>query len=864
MSRREFHLVQGTSRKFWTIELDGAAHSTTSGRMGTPGLSYRKEFPSEAEARASHNRLIRHKLEKGYREVTGAAATPPHPAPAPLSAAVSIDLGPDDWLWATWRPRSPRPRPEPPPFDLDECLNRLVAVRRRGKHGQFHWSKARLAAIMSAEEARFWIIAMTEARRRDLAPVIFLDELQSRCEAAGRDVATDEAVRLLRDAVPHVPVELLEFAVNLFPPREFVRVVRDVWGLEWDPRVVINEHVVGWFRRHVLPYLDGAEYRAMQDELRESLGAPSLPPNAYTPFPLGVYLAAALGLHEEVHRLVRSIPDDLYASGRHSDYCHHPQLLVMGLGDPSVVDSEIRRLKLRLKSPDDIRGWIAHTEDRSLDLVRDSILAIGKKPDCQALIEVLARVQSPRTAAPMLEVMVGSKAPAAARRWLDEHPGHAIPGLIPLAAGEGPLAEAAGDYLRAQDRKGCGGYIRTCLAAAPPETIEKFRCDVLERAEDVIPALDDATTPAWLRAACDEARSLEPPGWVGPAPLRPILVEGRRLNPGQVTTVLAALAGSAIGAPHPMVAALKAHADRRSLDTFAWALFDDWVFEGAPASEKWAMTALGLLGSDAVALKLAPMVRAWPGESRHARAVHGLECLRAIGTDAALMQLNGIAQTLGFRALKARATEMMQAIAADHGLSRDELEDRIIPDCGLDECGGRTFDFGPRQFRFALGPDLKPMVRDEAGQFHDDLPRPGPQDDADKAAAAVEAWRQVRKQVRVVARVQAGRLERAMATGRRWTPGGFESLLVRHPLMIHLVCRLLWGGYDERGRLVATFRVTEECEFADIDGSTCRLECLAAVGVVHPLQLNDEQRSAWGEIFRDRGINPPFAQLGRL
>src|SRR5262249_38990285 len=157
--------------------------------------------------------------------------------------------------------------------------------------------------------------------------------------------------------------------------------------------------------------------------------------------------------------------------------------------------------------------------------------------------------------------------------------------------------------------------------------------------------------------------------------------------------------------------------------------------------EKWAMAAMGLLGSDDAALKLTPLIRAWPGESQHARAVFGLECLRAIGSDAALMQLNGIAQKLPFKGLKTKATAMMEAIAKDRGLSRAELEDRIVPDCGLDERGGRVFDLGPRQFRFALGPELKPMVRDESGKLKDDLPRPGVKDDPARAAAAVDDWK---------------------------------------------------------------------------------------------------------------------------
>ena len=150
MSRREFQLVEGTSRKFWAIELDGKAHTVRFGRIGTTGQSQRKEFPTDAEAEASHVKLIAEKVKKGYDRdlvsqappVVGTVApTSPQPprakplaqgrggrpapepghahtrartggaAPAiaasePPSTARVIDLDPDDWLWATWRPRT--------------------------------------------------------------------------------------------------------------------------------------------------------------------------------------------------------------------------------------------------------------------------------------------------------------------------------------------------------------------------------------------------------------------------------------------------------------------------------------------------------------------------------------------------------------------------------------------------------------------------------------------------------------------------------------------------------------------------------------------------------------------------------------
>jgi hypothetical protein len=257
------------------------------------------------------------------------------------------------------------------------------------------------------------------------------------------------------------------------------------------------------------------------------------------------------------------------------------------------------------------------------------------------------------------------------------------------------------------------------------------------------------------------------------------------------------------------------------------------------------------------------MVRVWPGESQHQRAVAGLEVLRAIGTDTALMQINGIAQKVQFKGLKKRAAECMEEIAKERGLTRAELEDRIVPDCGLDERGSRVFDFGPRRFEFLLGGDMKPMVREPGGKPRPDMPKPGARDDAALAARAVAEWKLLKKQVAEVAKIQAMRLEQAMVTERRWSRDDFERLLVGHPLMRHLVRLLVWGAYDDAGALRATFRVTEDQTYADERDEAFDLGPYAAVAVAHPLALAAEQRSAWGELLGDYEIVPPFPQLGR-
>src|SRR5262249_29537535 len=140
---------------------------------------------------------------------------------------------------------------------------------------------------------------------------------------------------------------------------------------------------------------------------------------------------------------------------------------------------------------------------------------------------------------------------------------------------------------------------------------------------------------------------------------------------------------------------------------------------------------------------------------------------------------------------------------------------------------------------------------------------PASKDDPQLAEQAREAWKLLKKQVGEVAKIQAYRLEQAMVTGRRWNRPDFETLLVRHPLMTHLTRLLVWGSFDAAGRLSAAFRVTEDQTCAGVNDDPFALPDNACIGVVHPLQLDEAERAAWGELLSDYEIAPPFPQLGR-
>ena len=506
-------------------------------------------------------------------------------------------------------------------------------------------------------------------------------------------------------------------------------------------------------------------------------------------FAASAVLAAQLGCSEEVAEFVSRWPDGWFGQGGGGGY----ETIAIGLGSREAFWAETRRTTMSPAMAHSVPGWLAQSE---LDDLAGFERALSAREGRMAVLfaAFAARVHAPE-AAPMMVRSCARGCPSS--RW--------------------------------------NGSTR----------IPRPR----PRGSDAPPTRRDAA-PA--RARAEPLRSLPVRALGLPRPKRapsaaglpPLVVDGARLAQEDVEAVLAALAKD-----EPLPVEL----DPEAAEEFAWELFERWMFEGGPPKEKWRMLALGRLGRDGSAMRLAPLIRAWPGESQHKRAVLGLDVLRAIGTDTALMQLNGIAQKLKYKALQERARMAIEEIAEELGLTREELEDRIVPDCGLDADGSRTFDYGPRTFAFVLGSDMKPKVRDEAGQVRASPPKPGVRDTT--GAAAVAEWKLVRKQVGEVAKLQAARLEQAMIARRRWAPEDFEAYVVGHPLMRLLARRLLWTSGN------VTFRVTEEGDYADSRDEPVAV--LEPVRLAHPLELGEAERAAWGELVGDYELVPPFPQLGR-
>lgn len=364
-----------------------------------------------------------------------------------------------------------------------------------------------------------------------------------------------------------------------------------------------------------------------------------------------------------------------------------------------------------------------------------------------------------------------------------------------------------------------------------------------------------AERPEWLvNALSASKRSAKLPEWIKP-PFPSVVLDGYKLDDDEITSLYGALKQSSPEKVHPLILELRNHRSPGAFDEFCWHLFELWESAKFPPKEKWAMFAVGLLASNDVVCKLIPLMRQWRLKSFAERAKFGMDCLLACGSDAAMTEIDYFSHDVDSKSLYVRGNEILEDMAREKGVSKAQLEDRFIPTCGVDENGFVKLGANSKKIRVILKEDLIPIVQNN---LEDDQ---GVTSGSDTGGNSAE-WDSFQKKAQAIAKFQSMRLELAMIYERKWSVEDI-SVLVNHPLMYHLVKRLLWGAYTGDGNLSETFRVSDDKTFTDSKDKAVDLKQFDHMKVVHPYFLSPHQKEIWGEYFTDYEISELFPQWNR-
>lgn len=339
---------------------------------------------------------------------------------------------------------------------------------------------------------------------------------------------------------------------------------------------------------------------------------------------------------------------------------------------------------------------------------------------------------------------------------------------------------------------------------------------------------------------------------------------GDPVAPEVITYLFALQAQTSEPGPARHLRQVAARLEPRPAGTWALALWQGWLGSGAAAKTAWCLALVGAFGDDRLVQPMRAQIDTWSKGARGAVAARVVGSLALVGSDLALATVDDIALRARHKQVAAAAQEALVSAARDLGITQDELSDRIVPDLGFDARGEQVLDYGPRQFTARLHQDGTLRCTDAAGKVRTSPPKPGKSDDPDKAAAAQDQWKLLKKQVKQVMQMQRQRLEQALIAQRAWDMPTWTKLFLHHPLLRPLAIGLVWGlrAPDVEGCTVL-FRPLEDGTLTDADDEPVTLPDRGQVRMVHPLELDAETCTTWLEHLADYELVPPFAQFNR-
>ncbi len=299
------------------------------------------------------------------------------------------------------------------------------------------------------------------------------------------------------------------------------------------------------------------------------------------------------------------------------------------------------------------------------------------------------------------------------------------------------------------------------------------------------------------------------------------------------------------------------------LSKFAMEIFSKWLSDGAESKKKWALYFSVIHGGDVMVETALSYIKEWAENMRGAIAAEAVKAIALNGSSLALMTVDNLAHKFKQKQVKKAAVEAMDTAAEALGITADELGDKIVPDLGFDENMLRIFDYGTRKFKVFINPALELEVYDETNKKLKTMPSPGKKDDEETAKVANTEFKQMKKQLKNVIAIQKMRLETALLADRRWSKDNWEKLFVKNPVMHSFAIGLIWAAYDG-DNMVQTFRYMEDGTFNTVDEEEYELADNVKIGLVHPIDLDEDTLSAWKEQLSDYEISQPIEQLERM
>ena len=225
--------------------------------------------------------------------------------------------------------------------------------------------------------------------------------------------------------------------------------------------------------------------------------------------------------------------------------------------------------------------------------------------------------------------------------------------------------------------------------------------------------------------------------------------------------------------------------------------------------------------------------------------------------DTGVKELSILRATTRYNPARVNIDRVFDKLAAERGLTPDELAEVSTPDYGLSDIGtweGVIGEFTARLTLAGVGKSVLAWQRD--GKVQKSVPAAVKAEHAD----ALKTLKRRVKEIDTATRAHARRIEQGYLTGRRHTRDEWLERLIDHRLIGHLGRKLVWQVEDGQRR----FAVMHDGDrLVGADGETATVTKAATVSLWHPSLATLEEVVHWRRRIVERGITQPFKQAHR-
>lgn len=296
-----------------------------------------------------------------------------------------------------------------------------------------------------------------------------------------------------------------------------------------------------------------------------------------------------------------------------------------------------------------------------------------------------------------------------------------------------------------------------------------------------------------------------------------------------------------------------------SIKSFAKSVFLYWTSSDMEAKTKWQLLIPVIHGGFELIKELEKFIEKLGVNSRQKMAVYLIKAMGLNGSKEAFIAIDRIGRRTRLKTLRIASSEAFEIAAEQLGISNGELGDQLVGDMGFVD-GYIPLDYGKQIMKLYIGKSLKFEIENEAGKSYKSLPKGSKDDDEEKIAEAKEKFKQLKKELKDMVTLQTNRLEDALIEWRLWDWSKWKELFLDNPIMNVLGKGLVWGIYEEN-KLIKSFAF--DTEIFDMDYEDVEPKENQKIGIVHPLELSNEETAGWKEVFEENETTILFDQLDR-